>query len=114
MYDAPGRPVISNCGTPAEKISEFLHTQPIIQKGWSYVKDSGGSIRKIRNLTDIPESAILVTPDVVDLYPSIPHQGRLEALEKTLDETENMFISTEDIVKMAEFVLKNSYFQFNG
>ena len=116
MYDAPGRPVISNCGTPTEKISEFLHTQlkPITQKGWSYVKDSGGSIRKIRNLTDIPESAILVTPDVVGLYPSIPHQGGLEALKKTLDETENMFISTEDIVKMAEFVLKNNYFQFNG
>ena len=27
---------------------------------------------------------------------------------------ENKFISTEDIVKMAEFVLKNSYFQFNN
>ena len=26
---------------------------------------------------------------------------------------ENKFISTDDIVKMAEFVLKNNYFQFN-
>ena len=27
---------------------------------------------------------------------------------------ENKFISTNDLVKMVEFVLKNNYFQFNG
>ena len=27
---------------------------------------------------------------------------------------ENKFISTNDLVEMAEFVLKNNYFQFNG
>ena len=26
---------------------------------------------------------------------------------------ENKFISTDEIVKMAEFILKNNYFQFN-
>ena len=58
--------------------------------------------------------AILVTADVVSLYPSIPHQAGLEALKKALDERENMFISTYNIVKMAKFVLKNNYFQFNS
>ena len=84
----PGRPVISYYGTPTEKISEFLDTQlkPIMQKSWSYIKDSGDFIRKIKNLTDIPEGAILVTADVVSLYPSIPHQAGLEALKKALDE----------------------------
>ena len=109
LRDVPGRPVISNCGTPTEKISEFLDTQlkPIMQKSWSYIKDSGDFIRKIKNLTDIPEGAILVTADVVSLYPSIPHQSGLEALKKALDARENKFISTDDLVKMAEFVLKN-------
>ena len=88
LHDVPGRPVISNCGTPTEKISEFLDTQlkPIMQKSWSYIKDSGDFIRKIKNLTDISEGAILVTADVVSLYPSIPHQAGLEALKKALDE----------------------------
>ena len=83
-----GRPVISNCGTPTEKISEFLDTQlkPIMQKSWSYIKDSGDFIRKVRNLTDIPEDAILVTADVMSLYPNIPQQAGLEALKKALDE----------------------------
>ena len=84
----PGRRVISNCGAPTEKISEFLDTQvkPIMQKSWSYIKDSGDFIRKVRNLTDIPEDAILVTADVMSLYPNIPQQAGLEALKKALDE----------------------------
>ena len=35
MFNVPGSPVISNCGTPTEKVSEFLdsHLQPIARKG---------------------------------------------------------------------------------
>ena len=59
----PGRPVISTCGPPTEKISQFLDMQlkPIMLKSWSYIKDSGDFIRKIKNLTDIPGGPILVT-----------------------------------------------------
>ena len=38
----------------------------------------------------------------------------LRALKEVLDRREEKKISTEDLVKMAEFVLKNNYFQFNG
>ena len=42
LYDVPGRPVISNCNAPTEKVSEFLdlHLKPIMQDGWSYIKDT--------------------------------------------------------------------------
>ena len=80
-----------------------------MQKSWFYSKDSGDFIRKIKNLTDIPESAILVTADVLGLYPSIQHQAGLEALKKHLMR-ENRFISTYDIVKMAEFGFKKQLF----
>ena len=112
----PGRTVISNCGTTTKKISKFPDRQLklITQKSWFYIKDSGDFIRKIKNLTDIPEGAILVTADVVGLYPSIAQQTGLESLKNTLDERENKFISTDDIVKMTEFVLKSNYFQFNS
>ena len=41
--NVPGRPMISNCGTPTEKVSEFLdhHLKPVMQSGTSYIKDSG-------------------------------------------------------------------------
>ena len=62
----------------------------------------------------IAHDALLVTTDVVGLYPSIPHQVGLKALKETLDKRENRNIATNDLIKMAEFVLKNNYFDFNG
>ena len=57
---------------------------------------------------------ILVTADVVGLYPSIPHDDRLEVLRKQLNAFDNKSIPTEDLVKMAEFVLKNNYSEFSS
>ena len=56
----------------------------------------------------------MVTADVVGLYPSIPHEARLEALRRRLNKCETSEIPTEDIVQMAEFVLKNNFVEFNG
>ena len=115
LYNVPGKPVISNCGTPTEKVSEFLdhHLKPVMQEGESYIKDTGDFINKIKNINAIPENAILVTADVVGLYPSIPHQAGLEALREALDKRKTHKVPTGKLVKMAEFVLKNNYFQFS-
>ena len=93
---------------PTEKVSEFLdsHMQPIIKKGWSYIKDSQDFINKSRKLGKIPDNAILVTADVVSLYPSIPHNVGLRALKEALDKREQKKIPTEDLLQMTEFVLK--------
>ena len=74
LSNVPGRPVISYCGIPAEKVSEFLdnHLQPKMRKGLTYIKDSGDFINKIRRMGCIPENAILLTAHVTALYPSIP------------------------------------------
>ena len=55
--------MISNCGTPTEKASEFLdsHLKTIMQESWSYIKDSTDFINRIGQIGDIPENAILVT-----------------------------------------------------
>lgn len=116
LYDVPGRPVISNCGTPTERVSEFLdhHLKPVMRAGKSYIRDTGHFIEKIRELGKIPENAILVTADVVGLYPSIPHEAGLEALSIKLEERVEKTVPSEDLMQMAEFVLKNNYFEFNS
>ena len=70
-----------------ETVSEFLdyHLKPIIQNGKSYIRDSGHFLEKIKNISTLPENAILVTADVVGLYPSTPHQARLSALKEALE-----------------------------
>ena len=113
LENVPGRPVISNCGTPTEKVSEFLDSQlkPVMQSSQSYIKDSGDFIKKIKNIGAIPKDSILVTADVVGLYPSVSHEAGLRALEKAPNSRTNKNVSTEDLVKMAKFVLKNNYFE---
>ena len=60
LSNVPGRPIIFNCGTPTEKASEFLdyHLKPVMQKSWSYIKDSGGFIEKIKRINTKPGDAI--------------------------------------------------------
>ena len=86
LYNVPACPVISNCGTPTEKVSELLdnHLQPVMKSGKSYVKDTGDFLEKIKSLRRIPEDVFLVTVDVVGLYPSILHNVGLKALYKKI------------------------------
>ena len=56
--------------------------QPTMRKGWSYIKDSQDFINKSRKLEKIPDNVILVTTEVVGLYPSIPHNVGLRALKE--------------------------------
>ena len=86
--------------------------KPVVQSSWSYIKDLGDFIKKIKNISTISKDSILVTADVVGLYPSIPHDAGLKAQEKALNNRTNKKFSTEDLVKMARFVLKNNYFEF--
>ena len=89
LFNVQGRPVIWNCSLPTENLSEFLdsHLKGIIQESWSYIKDSNSNdfINKTKNLKDISQEALLVTADVVGLYPSIPHEDGLKALKEALD-----------------------------
>ena len=63
----PGRPVISGCNTPTEKISAFVDRQlkPLVPQIPSYVKDTNDFLNKLKDMGRFPEGAILVTIDVV-------------------------------------------------
>ena len=52
----------------------------------SYIKDTGDFLEKLKNLGNVLSNAILVTADVVGLYPSIPHDAGLQALYEKLEE----------------------------
>ena len=84
-----------------------------MQDGWSYVKDTGDFLKKIKCLGKTPDGTILVTADVFGLYLKIPHYLGVQSLRKRLNETGICKALTKDIISMAEFVLKNNYFEFN-
>ena len=116
FYRVPGRPIISNSGYFTENISAFVdhHLQPLATTVKSYIKDTNDFLRKIKGFQNITEDTILCSIDVVGLYPNIPHDEGLKALEKKLNERQNPKIPTETLVKMADLVLKNNVFLHNG
>ena len=60
-----GRPIISGCDGPTERISAFVDQliQPIAQKQDSYLKDTTDFLNFIES-TKLPKNTVLVTMDV--------------------------------------------------
>ena len=79
--------------------------------GKSYIKDTGDFLEKLKNLGNILSNAILVTADVVGLYPSIPHDAGLQDLYEKLEERADEKIPSTNLVEMTKFILKNNFFE---
>ena len=103
-------------GLLQKQVSEFLdhHLQPVMKWGRSYVKEPQDFLEKLKHLGKVPRNAILVTADIVGLYPSIHHKTGLETLQEKLEERVEKKIPFSDLVNMAEFVFKNNYFEFDS
>ena len=88
--------------------------KPTMQSAKSCIKDTSDFFKKVNELGKLPENAILVTTDVVGLYSIILHADGLEALSTKLEEREDKSITTEDLLGMTRFVLKNIFFKFDS
>ena len=84
LENIPRRTVIFSCEFYTENISAFVdfHLQPLSREVKSYIKDPDGFLKKLISLTDLPSDMILCSVDVVGLYPNIPHEKGLSALQK--------------------------------
>jgi hypothetical protein len=82
----PGRPVVSSIGCHTERISKYVdhHLQPLNQNLESYVKDTTDFLKKLENIPEIPEEAVLVTMDVRSLYTNVPNDEGVEAVKTYL------------------------------
>ena len=99
LSEVPGKPVIPNCSTPTEKLSQFSdgELKMVLQEGCLYIKDSVGFIKKLKNIDHIPPDTIMVKVDVVGLYPSKSHVAGLEILRKALDNQVDKKIPTDNL-----------------
>ena len=60
--DVLGCPVILNCGTATEKVSEFLeyHLKPVMKGGKSYIKDINNFLEKLKKAGQVQLQQIWV------------------------------------------------------
>ena len=119
LYKVPGRPVVSNSGTPTKTISEFLdfYLQPEVKTLPYVIEDTTDFLCRLKEVGDIQGGAIICSIDVVGLYPHIPHDEGLESMRSVLnDYNRNIGIDgqlpVEDLIDLAKVILKNNYFEF--
>ena len=81
-----GRPIISGCDGPTERISSFLDhiLQPIAKVQKSYLKDTTQFINFIEQ-RKVPNNAILVSMDVTSLYTNIPQEEGITTVCKAYE-----------------------------
>ena len=79
-----GRPIISGCDGPTERLSSFLDRllQPIAQKQKLYLKDKTAFINLIET-TKVSKNAIVGSMDVTNLYTNIPQEEGVETVCRT-------------------------------
>ena len=82
-----------------------LHLRLVIQSSESYIKDSGGFTRNIKNIQFIPSNTILFAADMVGLHPPPLHGFGIIVLENILDKNKKQNISTADLIKTTDFFL---------
>ena len=110
----PGRPIISACWGPTEKISSFVDhiLKPHVVALPSHVKDTTHFINLLATL-DIPDNHILMTIDVSSLYTNVPHNGGIEACRKYLSTQTTEEPPTWLVVNLLRYILTLNYFEFN-
>ena len=114
----PLRLITSCCGTAIERLSAFteFYLTPLAQKLPSFVKDTTDLINKIQNLNrekgPLPTKSLLVSWDVVAMFPNIDNNLGTSAVRMALDSRSEKFPSTDCIIEAVEICLQTNNCQF--
>lgn len=110
------RPVISNINAPSYNLAKMVHNilNPVCNSYNRNLKNSFEVLDKIKEFK-LPKDYILISMDVVSLFPSIPQKLVL----KIIDEEWNNILHYTKMPKymfrsIVKFLFESSYFVFNG
>ena len=108
----PGRPIVSACDSPTEKISMYLdsYLKPLTLKERSYIRDTTDFLLKLGQLYN---DSLLVTIDVVSLYTNIPHKDGIRATKYALETRQCKEPKTWVLLRLLHFILTRTAFKFN-
>ena len=113
----PLRLITSCCGSAIERLSGFteFYLKPLAQMLPSFLKDTNHLLQKIGDINKsgpLPPDTILVSWDVVAMFPNIDNNLGISAVTKYLDRRAAKYPSTDCIVEAVEICLKSNNSQF--
>ncbi|XP_055714379.1 uncharacterized protein LOC129808618 [Phlebotomus papatasi] len=112
----PLRPIVSCINSPTYALSKFITNilKPIMNKGGYNVTDSFEFVDRISSIV-VPENFVMISLDVVSLFPNIPRNLALRIAEDLWDDIRSHTpIHKELFMEILAFCLQTSYFTFRG
>ncbi|XP_070576154.1 uncharacterized protein [Ptychodera flava] len=119
----PVRAIISQINSPTQRASIWLHHKLmdiVPQYCRELVKDSTDFLHQLHQanssqISTLLADSLLFSLDVISLYPNIPIDEGLEALKHAFETcTKFNATNTDDIIELANIVLRNNGFEFCG
>ena len=111
--NVPGQTVILNNQAATENISSLLdfHLKNIVPTIPHILEDTKDFLKRINDIGEIPSGSLLVTFDVVGLYPHTLHEEGIETMKKYLNLSENQSVSINSLCDLAHIILTENYFK---
>ena len=113
----PVRIITSGCNTAVENLSIFVEKilYKEVERLPSRIKDTSHMLDIIDNLndSDLPENSVLVSFDVVNMFPSIDNESGITAVKKVLNGRESKNPPTECILEALRLCLECNNSVFN-
>ena len=116
--NTPVRLLTTGCNTAIENLSRFLevHSAPLTTQLPSRIKDTGHLLELIDviNLKGLPEGTILVSFDVVNMFPNIDNERGIQTLRTAYDKRTSPKPSTECLIEALRLCLYCNNSTFNN
>lgn len=112
----PLRPIVSHLNSLLSASASFIdHSlQPLACAFPDFLQNSTELIRELENLT-IPVDAVLITLDVINLFPSIPQKECLDIIHEAMfKRTELIIFDPNLITRLLAVNMSNNFFQFSN
>ena len=112
------RLLTTGCNTAIENLSNFLEAMsaPLANKMKSRIKDRGQLLEIIDNINSsgLPENTILVSFDVVNMFPNIDNERGINTLKTVFDQHTSRKPSTDCLIEALRICLYSNNSIFNN
>ena len=116
--NTPVRLLTTGCNTAIENLSKFLETvsAPLVDRMKSRIKDRGHLLKLIDNINSqgLPPGTILVSFDVVNMFPNIDNERGLNTLKTVFDARTTRKPATDCLVEALRICLYSNNSKFNN
>ena len=113
----PVRLLTAGCNTPIENLCRFIeqHTYPLVENIPTRIRDTSHFLEIIDdiNKTPLPDNALIVSFDIVNMYPSISNEQGIKAVKNALNKRVHKSPPTACILEALEITLSCNNSIFN-